>query len=276
MKQQLRYDMNPFDGVVPNYSAVLADHYSMGAKYHIRRENGRSDYLLMLTLKGAGIINLNGRNIVAEPGVLTVHHPNIYQDYRTRYQRKRWDFLWIHCLPPPPVAALLNFPDTSDGLSVSDLKTLPSIERRRVTALFNDAVLWSLKARPLDRQMAMNLLENLLLRIHNSFSNDQSPFMETIHTYILQHLREELSAKQLAAVMNLSPSRFAHRFKEESGTSPQIYVEGVRLEYARRMLESGGINVKEAADAAGFADQNYFANRYRKTFGHPPSKSRQI
>lgn len=275
MKQQFRNDMNPFDGVVPDYSTVLADHYSMGPKYHIHREQGRQDYLLMLTLKGSGFINLNESHICTEPGILTVHHPHVFQDYGTRLQHTHWEFLWIHCLPPPPVAALLHFPDVQNGLGILDLKQLPSIERRRVVALFNDAVLWALKTRPLDRQMAMNLLENLLLRVHNSLFSERSAFVETIHTYILQHLADDLSAEKLAKVVHLSASWFAHRFKEDAKMSPQIYVERVRMEYARRRIENGDLSIKEAAALVGFPNQRYFATRFRHTFGHTPSTSRR-
>ena len=264
--------LNPYTQAGPIYTTVIGDHYRMGKNYHIHRLHGTHDHLITLTLGGSGLVSSGKTSAATAPGVLTVFHPEHPHDYRTNPKVGNWDFLWVHCQAPSNIIPLLAYPDADQGLSVIQLAKLPDPERRRVTALFNDAVLASLRDTPLDRQMALNLLENLLLRIYRTFFANRSPFAETMHNYIATHLRERLSVTRLAQVAHLSPSHFAYRFHEEMGMTPQAYVENQRLNFALRLISTNGGSIKDAAFTAGFSNPLYFSKRFRKAFGFPPSK----
>ena len=258
----------------PVYTTVVADHYQVGRSYHIRRPRGTHDYLFTLTLKGSGIVASGQTTVTTGPDVLTVYHPDNPQDYRTNPQSGTWEFLWVHCHAPTNLVPLLSYPNADQGLSVIHLVDMPQPERRRVTALFNDAVLASLRDTPLDRQMALNLIENLLLRIYRTFFAERSTFAETIHGYIAEHLREPLTVARLAEFVHLSPSHFAYRFRKEMNATPQAYVESLRLTFAQRLLSTNGGNIKDAALTAGFPNPLYFSKRFHKAFGYPPSRFR--
>ena len=83
---------------------------------------------------------------------------------------------------------------------------------------------------------------------------------------------------RLAARVQMSPRHFARVFQSEVGMSPGRYVERVRLETARRQLESTDLSVEQIAAASGFGSaetlRRVFHQRlqvspaeYRRTFG---------
>lgn len=79
----------------------------------------------------------------------------------------------------------------------------------------------------------------------------------------------------LAAKVNLSISRLSHLFKSYMGISLSDYVRNRRLEYARRLLDSTFLSVKEISTNVGFNNESHFVRMFRRSFGVTPLKYRK-
>jgi AraC-like DNA-binding protein len=88
--------------------------------------------------------------------------------------------------------------------------------------------------------------------------------------YIRQRLDDAPSLDEVAAVVNLSPSRFRHLFVAETGMPMRTYVLWRRLLHVWSLLMRGE-NLSTAAHAAGFADSAHLSRTARAMFGLPPS-----
>jgi transcriptional regulator GlxA family with amidase domain len=80
---------------------------------------------------------------------------------------------------------------------------------------------------------------------------EHAPLRE-LQGYIADHLTEDLSVPRLAARAAMSPRHFARAFRAEVGTTPAVYVENLRLEVARRLLETTSFDLEAVADGSGF------------------------
>jgi transcriptional regulator GlxA family with amidase domain len=78
----------------------------------------------------------------------------------------------------------------------------------------------------------------------------------------------------LAALVRLSPSRFAHLFREETGMPPGRYLHTMRMQRARVLLERTFLNVREVMVRVGFRDPSHFARDFRRFHGVAPSAIR--
>ncbi|WP_372778201.1 helix-turn-helix domain-containing protein, partial [Litorivivens sp.] len=74
------------------------------------------------------------------------------------------------------------------------------------------------------------------------------------------------SRDQLAARVNLSPSRFSHWFTEQTGLPLRSYRKWLRLILALQTAVVTG-NLSLAASQAGFADQAHFSRAVGDAFG---------
>jgi transcriptional regulator GlxA family with amidase domain len=108
-------------------------------------------------------------------------------------------------------------------------------------------------------------------------SAESLPLRELM-AFILEHPDETLDVPSMAARVGMSVRHFSRSFHTQTGSSPAAYVERVRVETARRLLEQSARNVEEVASAAGFgtgaALRRAFARRvalnpreYRARFG---------
>jgi transcriptional regulator GlxA family with amidase domain len=76
--------------------------------------------------------------------------------------------------------------------------------------------------------------------------------LRDLQAWLPDHLDEDLSVPELARRAAMSPRHFAREFAAEVGMTPARYVEELRVEAARRLLESTGRGVEDVARACGF------------------------
>ena len=79
---------------------------------------------------------------------------------------------------------------------------------------------------------------------------------------------------EIARQACLSPYHFHRAFTLAFGQTPHQYRNRLRLERARRMLQSGGMTVTEICGSVGFESASSFCLLFRRTFGVPPSSMR--
>ncbi len=265
------------------FPLLIAGHYDASARYFVEREEGRNDWLLLISLDGLGRV-ASGKIVASlPPGALALIPPQAPQDYRTAPEGPGfWDFVWIHFFPPLHWHTLLNWGHGKKGSSsprmhLLDLRaTLPSAERR-VRAQTLTAVRHAAEDTPNGDALAMNALEAILLWCQRALgthphSAERDTFAQTVRAHILWDLAHPPSAEALAAHTHLSLSRFRHRFKATFGLTLTEYIDQMRMARAKQLLLSEVCDtVKAAARTLGFNDPAYFTRRFTALYGFPPS-----
>ncbi|WSV25168.1 GlxA family transcriptional regulator [Streptomyces griseus] len=102
----------------------------------------------------------------------------------------------------------------------------------------------------------------------------REPLREVQH-WIAQHPDADLGVDALAARARLSPRHFARAFRAETGTTPGRYVERVRLEHARRLLEDTADGVERVARASGYGTPEAMRRAFVKTLATAPAEYRR-
>jgi len=95
-----------------------------------------------------------------------------------------------------------------------------------------------------------------------------------VRRWILADLARAFTVEAAAEVAGMSPSHFAHVFKEETGHSFIDFVNRSRMDRARELLLTTNLLVKEIADRLGFENSNYFCALFKRVFGMTPNEVR--
>jgi transcriptional regulator GlxA family with amidase domain len=93
-------------------------------------------------------------------------------------------------------------------------------------------------------------------------------------SWMLGHLRADLSLEVLAKRACLSPRHFVRRFKHAFGGTPAMFVENLRLDDARRRLSERAQKIENVAAAVGFKSDDAFRRAFQRRFGVKPSSYR--
>lgn len=75
-----------------------------------------------------------------------------------------------------------------------------------------------------------------------------------------------------ANLCGMSEPGFRRLFKEYIGLSPIDYRNQIRLQEAKKMLNSGEFTIEEAALHVGYSNLSFFCRSYKQQFGHSPGK----
>ena len=70
----------------------------------------------------------------------------------------------------------------------------------------------------------------------------------------------------------LSQAYFRRIFKQQYGCTVVEFINRLRVDYAKSLIESDGYSIKEIAFMAGFDDEKYFSQVFKKLTGIQPSK----
>lgn len=95
-----------------------------------------------------------------------------------------------------------------------------------------------------------------------------------LHLWILDNIDDCLTVDRLAHHAGMSPRNFSRTFKQEMGMSPAQFVTRVRVEEARRQLESGAESLKQVAARCGFADEQNLRRIFHRLLGISPMEYR--
>ncbi|MEG9528881.1 MAG: helix-turn-helix domain-containing protein [Hyphomicrobiales bacterium] len=99
--------------------------------------------------------------------------------------------------------------------------------------------------------------------------------LQEVQRWVAAHPAEDHGVERLAARTGMSPRHFARVFRTETGLTPAAYVETVRIEAVRRLLETRDIALKQVAGACGFRDADTLRRAFTRRVGTSPAEYRR-
>src|SRR5690606_33837629 len=89
-------------------------------------------------------------------------------------------------------------------------------------------------------------------------------------TYIEENLSEKISFAELASKLAISRRNFDRRFIKATGNTPVEYLQRVKVEVAKSILEKGRKSIFEVMYEVGYSDDKAFREVFKKITGLSP------
>lgn len=126
---------------------------------------------------------------------------------------------------------------------------------------------------------AMELLSHKLAQLHPFagrpiYKLKHADYERILHAaeILVNNIENPPDTMQLSCTVGLSRSKLQRCFHRVYGVSPFEYLRNHRLQMAMRLLQSGEINVTEAALSVGYSNLSYFAKAFKIMFGVAPGE----
>lgn len=257
--------------LVPPGSMLLTGHFTQPSGYRTCRQHGSNDWLIIDTVAGGGLLGPDADPFRVRRGDVVLLRPGRPHDYRTDPAAGSWELAWAHLLLPDGWLDLVAWPEPAPGLL--HLR-LDGAAHRAVTACLDEADAWMRRSAAHRERLAGNAIERALLLMAQVNPAEPvgrlDPRLRMAMDLALRDLTWTPSAEELARRAGMSPSRFAHLFREQVGDSPGRWLEGERLRRAAALLDATAKPVAEVAAEVGFADPFHFSQRFRRWAGLSP------
>ncbi len=93
--------------------------------------------------------------------------------------------------------------------------------------------------------------------------------------YIKTHYMNKITLEEVANYVYLCPTYFSKVFKDEFGHNFNTYLNIVRVENSKKLLQNENINIADISNLVGYEDQSYFSKVFKKITGMTPLRFRQ-
>lgn len=123
------------------------------------------------------------------------------------------------------------------------------------------------------------LLEQVLEDYSAPFREEDAPVrdgrIQPLCAYMEEHFSENITLDQLAKMTSFGKSWLLRAFTRQVGVSPYRYLQTIRMERAKKLLEQGTPLI-DAAALAGFSDQSHFTHYFKDFTGLTPRQYQRI
>ena len=109
--------------------------------------------------------------------------------------------------------------------------------------------------------------------LENNISGRNTTEKEMI-SYIQQNFTRKISLKEFGNQFHLSEKYISRYFKEHFHITISQYINHLRMEHARQLLQETTLPVTEVAMRCGYENVSYFIRSFKKMYGNPPLKYR--
>ncbi|MEO6845738.1 MAG: AraC family transcriptional regulator [Chthoniobacterales bacterium] len=233
------------------------------------RARGTDDWLLLFTIHGTGVVATGEVRKKLNPGTVALYHPNTPQDYYTDPETGHWHCAWSHFHPLNHWHPWLQWPAVAKGLYMLNIGN--DFTSSQVVTALSESFRFFAQQLPESNDLAINALERAIIWINTS--NQAQRLDERIRkavNMLTEHAGQPLSVDTIARECGLSASRFSYLFRKQVGTSPQLYMEKLKLQRAAQMLRHSETPIGEIALEVGYPNIFYFSTRFKKIMGKSP------
>ncbi|MCM1147015.1 MAG: AraC family transcriptional regulator [Bacteroidales bacterium] len=280
-----RAEINISDFVVLNLGFAKTTH-------HWKNRDISSPFLrIYYVIKGRARLHLPEKDLEAVPGnmyLLPYYLPHTYE-----------------CDPDFEFYYLFFLADSSDRADIFDTYTFPTtVKGNHATQLlfenychlYPQLNLPTLTAEAFDNHPSYNSYIKAYMQMENYEKMQLHGFVEILMSYfvkhaearlivkderislllgyIMEHLGETITVKQLADKACLTESYLVRTFRKGMGVTPLQYVIKKKIQYAQALLLSTDKSIQEISRDTGFADVSYFIRLFKKNLGFTPQEYR--
>ncbi|WP_200976427.1 AraC family transcriptional regulator [Echinicola sp. 20G] len=261
---------------------LLADFYisDIGyyprAQHHYRERNcGTEQYILIYCVEGRGWMETEG-------GKQMEVHPNEYvilpSKIPHRYGASKdspWTIFWVH-FNGDKAAEISSLLYGENGALVKHA----SFSDERIHWFNKVYTLLESGYRTENLLMANIYLKSFLVslaygeRVNGKWLSQEKKEINDSIEFMKENLENPLALEEIASHVNLSKSHFAFLFKKNTGYTPIVYFNHLKIQRACQYLRFTDHRISQIAQNVGIDDAYYFSRLFSKSMGISPKDYR--
>jgi transcriptional regulator GlxA family with amidase domain len=120
--------------------------------------------------------------------------------------------------------------------------------------------------------LAMDRESQAPFRCFPGITDHTDPLIARAQQWLETNLAREVNYDELARTLRISRRSLERRFKQATGMTPLSYLQTLRVEKARQLLEEGIATFSEITYAVGYEDISFFRKLFIRLTGLRPKE----
>lgn len=109
------------------------------------------------------------------------------------------------------------------------------------------------------------------LNAESGFNTHMPTRLQTIVRYLIKNYQNDVSLDDIAALANMNKSAFCRYFKKHTRKTFSAYLNGLRIDYACKLLANQNHSVSHVAYRVGYNNPSYFVKQFKLIKGVTPT-----
>lgn len=238
--------------------------------FTMSRPNGLAHYLLLI-VKCPALFRIGKEEVKTESNCAMLIRPHIPYQYHSINGEYTDDWLHFDCDDP-------HFPENTSLLFHRPIP-LDSVVRY---TLFIQQIMWEHNYASSDFRTAdINMLMGVLLNnLSQSLQKKDTPLPCNPYISRLQNIRlsmqsqpyKNLTPRETAGELGISPSYFQYLYKELFGISFKADLIHIRIDYARDLIQNTDLKLSQIAEQCGYNNEIHFYRQFKAKTGMTPGQ----
>ncbi len=121
------------------------------------------------------------------------------------------------------------------------------------------------------------IIKNFIYTLTESFReiSSNSTIMKVVQ-YVKTNYKSDLKLDTLGDQFNCNSAYLGKKFKEYTGHSFNTYMDMIRIEQAKKLLNTTDLKIYQISELVGYANPDYFYLKFRKLTNKTPKKYREL
>ncbi len=180
---------------------------------------------------------------------------------------------WVNSHSPDTECIILSCHDEFDfARQAVELKclsyVLKPVRYDKLTSILGNAIT------EVQKNKHQSVMENYgqiyLDQLAKKNNKDYIDVAQTIADYIDTNLDSDLSVRELATRVYVSPDHLTRTFKKKFGKTVTDYILDKRMTLAGELLKREDLTVTMVSDSVGFGNYSFFTEQFKKVYGMTP------
>jgi len=242
--------------------------------YAVTPDHQHPAYMFLMGYDDETKIVIEGKSIESSPNTIFYLSPNIQHHEVQNY------------LPPKYCAIFIEKDFFEEIFTLYKKEILyfkglvVDIKSYKIDALIRDFIYES-QHKSLAQETILNSIAMLLTHeiIRNIIKYKPQMVLQTDNMIINEAIKfinlsyeQEITIEILSNRSNLSRSHFTKLFTDAMQVSPMVYLRTIRLQNAKKMLQTQKLTVTEVAQQCGFNSTSYFTKIFKENFLETPKE----
>ena len=274
-----------FDGPTLGLDMVESGGFDSFSKPLGLSEHLHTGYEITYVFEGRVVWQLeSGRLLVLQGGEMAITLPNVpHKGYLNIIQPASIFWIVFNCSGPRVTqGSVFSTRDTRrlDRLFASAGNTIGTADRNTrstLEAIHDKLVALTCAGKKPDnvrwaeiRALICSVLANAALSFRRHSAREIDTYTAAAIEFMREHLNEDIGVCDICKRLGISAGRFHTIFKEHTGTSPNDYLQRLRVDTACALLASSKKSITTIALDLGFATSQYFAMCFKRYLGLTP------
>ena len=115
------------------------------------------------------------------------------------------------------------------------------------------------------------VIHRIIQRLGQPKETQRPPdFISNAWDFIKKNFQSKINVSTVAQHVHCSEAHLIREFKKQYGLTPTAYLIRSRMLFAKALVENTNLPIKAIAEKLCYADEYYFSNAFKKSFGHSP------